>query len=316
MLNRLKKHLIRQLTTLISVGLCAVGMARAEVVVLLPTTGALAHAAQSIQDGLNAAYYAANVRPTLRFVADDGQPLKSLLKRHISANTKLLIGPLDRQRVAELIKLNPSIPVLALNQVDSDAASVWEFALAPEEDAFALEMRIKAEGVNELLVLREAGQTNTQRFEQALNQRWRGIWVEQKQVPAQLLPHQALLLLGRPQWISQLKGVPKQRVYTTALAVDPSVVLPNQIQFCDVTALYQPLWSELVKEQQQKPVPVGYQRLVAFGADAWQLAMLMLAKAPSAEFMGRTGQLRLVGSQIERLPSCWIQQGQQLVQLP
>lgn len=316
MLNRLKKHLIRQLTTLISVGLCTVGLARAEVVVLLPTTGALAHAAHSIQDGLNAAYYAANVRPTLRFVADNGQPLKSLLKQQLNAQTELLIGPLDRQRVAELIKLNPSIPVLALNQVEADAASVWEFALAPEEDAFALEQRIKAEGVTELLVLREAGQTQTQRFEQAFNQRWKGIWVDQRQVPQQLLPHQALLLLGRPQWLSQQQGLPKQRVYTTALAVDPSVVLPNQIQFCDVTALYQPLWPELVKQQQRKPVPLGYQRLVAFGADAWQLAMLMLAKAPSAEFMGRTGQLRLVGSQIERTPTCWMQQGQQLVQLP
>ncbi|MEC7119766.1 MAG: penicillin-binding protein activator [Pseudomonadota bacterium] len=280
-------------------------VASAEVVVLLPEQGALAYAAQSVRDGLTAAYYDRMPQPSLRFVHDDEQrPIDEVFKQALSPQTELVIGPLERERVEALIQSKPTVPVLALNQVEIEHPKVWEFALAPEEDVAALLRQMTRDGVKDLLVLTEPDQQANRRFEQVLTEQWQGALTAIQAVPKQLKKSQGLLLLGSGAWLEMLNDVPTERVYTTSFAFNQVSPFKAGLVFCDIPALYRPEWPELVKEAERKPVPIGYQRLVAFGADAWQLALLRLQQAPSAEMAGRTGYLSLRRHHIERTPDC------------
>lgn len=309
-------RLIEQKTIMVGLLATLAAPVHAEVMVLLPTDGPLALAAQSVSDGLMAGYYAGNTRPALRFVNDDHTPIDQLMKREMRKDTELVIGPLHRDRVKELVELNLPVPVLALNQVSANQAGVWEFALAPEEDANALIRRMQADGIKKITLVSEPEQQSNRRFEQVFEAAWQGELTRQKQIPATLADNEGVLLLGQASWQRQLDNLPKTRTYTTAWAYSAKTRLPSGMTFCDIPALYRPEWPELVAEQKRKPVSVGYQRLVAFGGDAWQLARLMLMKAPSAQFAGRTGTLKLANQQIERQPDCMVVSGRKLKLLP
>jgi len=279
--------------------------AQAEVLVILPEQGGLAVAAQSVRDGLLAAYYDRTTRPPLRFVHDDlALPIDQLLAQSISPQTQLVIGPLARERVEALIASAPQLPVLALNQVEAEHPNVWEFALAPEEDVSRLIQLMRADGVRELLLLKEEGQHGNSRFEEVLLEAWQAKLTPITQAPARLKPAQGLLVLGSGAWLEMLNDLPTERLYSTAFAFNQLQPFKLGLQFCDIPALYRHEWPELVRQAEQKPVSIAYQRLVAFGADAWQLALLRLNQAPSANLSGRTGGLTLRQHQIERRPDC------------
>lgn len=280
-------------------------VSHAEVLVILPEQGGLALAAQSVRDGLLAAYYDRTVQPTLRFIHDDEQqPIAQLLAKSLTPQTQLVIGPLSRERVEALIAAAPQVDVLALNQVAAQHPNVWEFALAPEEDASRLIELMRADGVRDVLLLKEQGQQANNRFEEVFVSQWRGKLLPVTQAPSRLARGQGLLLLGSGAWLEMLNDLPNERVYSTAFAFNQVQPIKQGLQYCDIPALYRPEWPELVRQAEAKPVSVAYQRLVAFGADAWQLAMLRLQQAPSANLSGRTGELSLRQNQIERKPDC------------
>lgn len=293
------------LTVLLAGWLCIQTAAQAEVLVILPERGGMAVAAQSVRDGLLAAYYDRTVRPALRFVHDDDQqPIAQLVAQSISPQTQLVIGPLARERVEALIASAPQVPVLALNQVEAEHPNVWEFALAPEEDVSRLIALMRADGVREILLLKEDGQSGNSRFEQVLTTQWQGKLTPISQAPSSLRRGQGLLLLGSGAWLEMLNDLPTERLYSTAFAFNQVQPVKLGLQYCDIPALYRYEWPELIREAERKPVSIAYQRLVAFGADAWQLAQLRLQQAPSAQLFGRTGELSLRNHQIERAPDC------------
>ncbi|MEY4516369.1 MAG: hypothetical protein RL180_715 [Pseudomonadota bacterium] len=300
-MNRLKKH---HALWWASLALCA-PLSHAEILVLLPDQGPMAQAAQSVSAGFLAGYYAANPRPSLRFIADNGtESLAKIMQRERRADTQLIVGPLDRDRVSELLALKLPVPVLALNQVAASRAGVWEFALSPDEDARALIRQMRRDGVSQILLLNEQPKQASSRFLQAFEQLWQGERRSISRLPEQLTAEQGVLLLGRAEWQRSLETLPKQRLYTVAAHVSDPKHMPLGLVFCDAPALYRQDWPELITQQKRQPVALAYQRLVAFGADAWQLSRLMLDQAPSAQFAGRTGALTLENQRIERTPDC------------
>lgn len=54
---------------------------------------------------------------------------------------------------------------------------------------------------------------------------------------------------------------------------------------------------------------MSYQRLIAFGGDAWQITQYYLnnKKIRNIEFQGRTGMIRVSDQGIQRTPSCFQQ---------
>ncbi|GAC1382944.1 MAG: hypothetical protein NVSMB40_21090 [Aquirhabdus sp.] len=115
---------------------------------------------------------------------------------------------------------------------------------------------------------------------------------------------QGLLILGNSEWVGEQK-LPHDRVYAPAFVFDRRIPLSMGIQFCDTPALLRANWSELNVLNAQKPATSEIQRLRAFGADAWQLALLLLDKAGSAKFAGRTGEITLSDADIRRVPACF-----------
>lgn len=283
--------------------------AAAEVLIILPASGPLSVAASSVRDGIEAAYYAGNYRPVLRFVDNSQHSIQAILNTEVKKNTQLIIGPLARNEVEALVQAKPAIKTLALNQVYKTEPNIWQFALSPDEDALAITRRIQADGVSQLLVLTQHSQSSsTQRFREAMNRIWGGKLIDRKSLPQKLEQSQGILLLGDYEWLSQLEKLPNAKIYTVPLVIKENVSLPVGLQFCDVPALYKADWPELLKAYQDKPTSVPYQRLLAFGGDAWSLASMILNGDFNASqgqtIQGRTGTIRLVKNTIDRYPLC------------
>ena len=278
--------------------------AQAEVLVLLPEHGSLAAAGKSVREGLSAAYYAGTRRPALRFVDSSDQPMDILLAKEVKADTELVIGPLNRQQVGELVNINPTIPVLALNEVPQAQRNVWQFALAPDEDAAALLKQIQSDGVTQLSVITEPKFNSGQRFRDALLVSGKLKAADVKTIPPSLTRSQGLLILGSSTWVSAQK-LPHDRVYAPSFVFDRRIPLPTGIQFCDTPALLRADWAELNTLNAKEPAASGELRLRAFGADAWQIAGLILDHAPSARFAGRTGTIVINNQDIRRTPVCF-----------
>ncbi len=282
-----------------------VSTVHAEILVLLPEHGVLAPAANSVKEGLLAAYYAGTRRPTLRFVDTTDQPVDILLAKEVKPTTELVIGPLSRDQVGELVNIaSIRVPVLALNQVAQNQKNVWQFALAPDEDAKSLAKAILSDGVTQLYVVTQPQFTKGERFKEALIQATKLKDNPIKVIPLSLNHNQGLMVLGSSQWVGEQK-LPFDRVYAPSFAFDRRIPVSTGMQFCDTPALLRADWSELNALNSKQQTSSEIQRLHAFGADAWQLALLLLDKAPSAQFAGRTGAITLKNQEIQRIPVCF-----------
>ena len=304
MQDTLKHALKRSAPHLLLCSLVVATSAHAEVLVLLPEHGNLAAAGKSVREGITAAYYAGTRRPALRFVDSSEQPMDILLAKEIKPNTELVIGPLERQQVGELVNITPSVPVLALNEVPQTQRNVWQFALAPDEDAAALLKQIQNDGVTQLFVYTAPKFSSGQRFRDALLASNKLKAADIKTIPPSLKRNEGVLILGDSQWASTLQ-LPHDRVYAPSLVFDRRVPLPTGIQFCDTPALLRADWPELNALNGQQAAGSIALRLRAFGADAWQISLLLLDHAPSARFAGRTGTIVINNQDIRRTPVCF-----------
>ena len=299
------KAMLQQFVFALSIsGFVYVPLSYAEVLVLLPERGALAPASASVKDGLIAAYYAGTRQPAVRFVDSSDQPMDILLAKEIKPTTELVIGPLSRDQVGELVNIHVNIPVLTLNEVAQTQKNVWQFALSPDEDANILAKAILSDGVTQLFVITQPQFTKGERFRRALAQATKIKFENAKVIPPSLTRTQGLLVLGSSEWVGEQK-LPRDRVYAPAFVFDRRIPLSTGLQFCDTPALLRGNWAELNALNTQKPASSEIQRLRAFGADAWQLALLLLDKAGSAKFAGRTGEITLSYSDIKRVPVCF-----------
>lgn len=295
------------LNTLAAIGLSVLLPlnAQAEVLIILPEKGAMALAADSVRDGIQAAYYAGKYQPTLRFVDNSQRSITDILKNEVKKSTQLVIGPLSREEVEVLVESKPKVKTLALNQVYKNSPNVWQFALSPDEDAMAITKRIQADGVNELIVLtQDSRNSSTTRFRDAMNRIWGDKLIDRATLPSKVFEQQGVLLLGDYDWINTFKKLPQQRIYTVPLVIKANATLPTGLQFCDTPALYKADWPELLQSYQQKQVTVPYQRLLAFGADAWVIATGIATSNQPQKFAGRTGHISVIDNVIQRQPSC------------
>jgi hypothetical protein len=110
------------------------------VVALLPRSGRWASAAAAIQDGMLRAYFEtpSEQRARLRFPRIDDAPEGAMTatQQALTGAARGIIGPLDKaliERVAA--RISPDVPMLALNHIDRARPGLFQFALAPEDEA-------------------------------------------------------------------------------------------------------------------------------------------------------------------------------------
>jgi len=141
-------------------GLCLVSYissVQAEVLIILPESGPLARAASSIKQGFLSAYATSAQKVPLKWVNSNQKNISQLLKQHVNKKTKMVVGPLARSDVEQLLKSKPKVRTLSLNDVAGSLPQVWQFSLSKKEDAAALKTLLHKDGIQQLLILRQPG---------------------------------------------------------------------------------------------------------------------------------------------------------------
>jgi outer membrane PBP1 activator LpoA protein len=145
---------------------------------LLPLSGPLAAAGDAVARGAFAAYYAER-SPGLTLDVMDSlrlEPARALAVAR-ELDTAVVIGPLDKLQVAEVLAAPPADQaVLALNRPEQSAAAatVLQLALAPEDEARQLAELAFSDGGRRALLLRPEGVWGD-RMEEALRARWESL---------------------------------------------------------------------------------------------------------------------------------------------
>jgi outer membrane PBP1 activator LpoA protein len=151
------------------------------VTLLLPLSGNLQEAGEAIRDGFIAAYYQALGRhsavPKIRIV--DSQQDSDFLKLYdgIAADTDMVIGPLEKEKVALLQNRGHlPVPTLALNDAASreeqkTTENLYMFGLNPEDEARQVADEARRQGRTRALVIEPANDWG-QRMGSAFVQEW------------------------------------------------------------------------------------------------------------------------------------------------
>lgn len=84
---------------------------------------------------------------------DDFAHFQAAWRATLQLNPKLVIGPLHKTDVQQLIQASPKIPVIALNQSPLVHPQVWQFALTAEQPVYQLAMHLAEKSMAELLIL-------------------------------------------------------------------------------------------------------------------------------------------------------------------
>jgi outer membrane PBP1 activator LpoA protein len=131
--------------------------ASTHVALLLPLSGPLARAGESVRDGFISASLSASSAGWLTISIYDSaaEPLPVLYERILADGADLLVGPLQKPAVTALSDLNPELPVLALNYLERDvvpAAGFYQFGLAIEDEARTIARRLEADGISRALL--------------------------------------------------------------------------------------------------------------------------------------------------------------------
>ncbi|WP_089604447.1 penicillin-binding protein activator [Acinetobacter piscicola] len=316
MKNKIVLNCIKRMALLGIVGFTI--QIHAEVLVILPETGPMSRAGLSIKQGILSAYQVGNNNIPLKFVNSEQKSLKLILKQNVNKKTQMIIGPLARPDVEALIKLKPKVPVLALNEVYPTHKNVWQYSLSKNDDALALLDYIHHDKVSKLYVVREKGaEAESINFLNALFMNYRGEVDPVDEMPKVRANNEGVLLLGSNEWLTSLKKLQKKNIYTQAIAVNEKKALPKGMKFCDVPALYIAEWSDVIQAYKEKPTSLPYQRLYAFGGDAWHIAehFVLNPKAKNLTFSGRTGKIKIEANRVERIPQCFERSKSNLVAL-
>lgn len=282
----------------------------ADVLVILPESGPMARAGQNIKRGFLSAYTASGSKEKIIFVDSAKNNIDTIFKKRVNNKTRLIVGPLARPDIENVMQRNPAIPVLALNDVNTQATNVWQFSLAKQHDAVALNQLLKKDKIKKLLVLRQAGtESATELFMMGLMSEFGSDIHVVNELPKKLARKEGLLLLGDQPWLEQLGPLPEKNIYATALSIEQDKPIPKGLSFCDTPALYNGQWADVIKAYKEQPENMAFQRLLAFGGDAWSISQQFL-NSPDRKFNfeGRTGAIEVKDGKIYRQPYCYQQQ--------
>jgi outer membrane PBP1 activator LpoA protein len=149
------------------------------VALLLPLSGRFSTAAQSIRDGIIAAYYThPNENQTIR-IYDTGKAIDvtRVYRQAVDDGAEFIIGPLDKAAVTQVAHMDElDVPTLALNYLGDEEqvarANLFQFGLSPEEEARQVAERTWLDGHVNAAVLVPQGPWG-QRIENAFDQRWK-----------------------------------------------------------------------------------------------------------------------------------------------
>jgi len=138
-----------------------------EVALLMPTSGRLASAGNSVLDGFITAYYQTPAAARLQIRIYDSAALgaAAAVAQATRDGAQLIVGPLSREEVTAAASLvGVRAPILALNFLPADhpvPQAFYQFALSPEDEARQAARRVLADGHHNGVALVPAGDWGT-----------------------------------------------------------------------------------------------------------------------------------------------------------
>ncbi|WP_042012401.1 penicillin-binding protein activator [Aeromonas fluvialis] len=130
-----------------------------QIAVLLPLSGNLEPQGAAIRNGMLLSYKENQGQFTLNFYDTQIKSTSELYKQAIQEGADMIIGPLLKDRVEELLKANPSVPVLALNELDKPTVNdtTYYFSLSAAADAAQAAQYLYAQGYRKPLLIAAQG---------------------------------------------------------------------------------------------------------------------------------------------------------------
>jgi outer membrane PBP1 activator LpoA protein len=306
---------------------------------LLPLSGPLAAAGQSVRDGLLAGYYGeVRRRPELRFY-DTGTPggVREALLQAQADGAQMIVGPLARDQVDTLFGLPElQLPAVALNRGSlAPPPGSTTFALAPEDEGVAAAERLLERGMRRILVVTQADESANRAlvaFRERLVAGGGEVIAEvvvTEDNPDYVPALQQALAGGRPEGVFQPLRAAQARLLASQMdsaglagvaRVATSLILSGANLRMDVEldGIEYPELPWLLglrggmpdAESLGRTLPSaqgGGGRLFAFGMDAWKLAAFadLLARDPAAQLRGATGELQVDGFGLVQRRPAW-----------
>jgi len=129
------------------------------IALFLPFSGLLANAGETVRDGFLSGYFLSGAasRQSIQVYDTSATPIEALYRQAIEDGADAIVGPLSKEKVADIWVLDPSVPTLALNTVAVPRVArshPIQFALTVEDEARAIARRIVADGRHRVIVLR------------------------------------------------------------------------------------------------------------------------------------------------------------------
>lgn len=152
-----------------------------DIAVLLPRSGPFVEAAKTIKQGIIAAHYASGSGARLHFLDVDTDPVTGIsnVSRQyddaVARGASVVIGPLQKSSVETLARHSElPVPVLALNRTDESLSqpNLFQFGLAPEDDAGAVASYARKQSYQRAVVLSPRGDWGD-RVASAFSEAWR-----------------------------------------------------------------------------------------------------------------------------------------------
>lgn len=152
-----------------------------DIAVLLPSSGPFVEAAKTIKQGIIAAHYASGSGARLHFLDIDTDPVSGISNvtrqydAAVARGASIVIGPLQKSSVEALARHSElPVPVLALNRTDESLSqpNLFQFGLAPEDDADAVASYARKQGYQRAVVLSPHGDWGD-RVASAFSEAWR-----------------------------------------------------------------------------------------------------------------------------------------------
>ena len=126
-----------------------------KIAVLLPLSGKLAGPANALKSGLEQANIAAGNKFSFMYYDENSLSMPELITKAQQNGAQLVIGPLQKNKVEQLLASHVTVPVLALNQLGNQPAAdnLYYFSLSPEDEAAQIAQKIHEDGLKNPLLL-------------------------------------------------------------------------------------------------------------------------------------------------------------------
>ena len=147
-----------------------------QVAVFLPLSGQLASAGNALKTGIDMANNDSQPHVTLHYYDENSMAIADLLRQAKQDGAQMIIGPLQKNKLQDLVLQTPDIPVLALNQLDNQPASanMYYFALTPEAEAAQIAAKMHDNGIHHPLLILPSNALG-ERTAQGFNQYWNSL---------------------------------------------------------------------------------------------------------------------------------------------